>query len=141
MEKHFPSFVLKWKRGIATWTGILQPTPASDRYTVKIQYSLSDVPNVWVISPQLLERPTGEKIPHVYGGNRLCLYLPGSGEWERTKLIAETIVPWASLWLYYYELWHATGEWLGGGIHPDVSTLRPKKLKKITGKSHQSGIV
>ena len=21
----------------------------------------------------------------------------------------ETIVPWASLWLYYYEVWHATG--------------------------------
>ena len=38
---------------------------------------------------------------------------------------AETIVPWACLWLYYYEVWHATGEWLGGGLHP--SARRPRR--------------
>ena len=32
--------------------------------------------------------------------------------------IADTILPWTSLWLYFYELWHATGQWLGGGEHP-----------------------
>jgi hypothetical protein len=32
--------------------------------------------------------------------------------------IHESIVPWTSLWLYYYEIWHATGEWLGGGHDP-----------------------
>jgi hypothetical protein len=30
--------------------------------------------------------------------------------------IAATIVPWLSLWLYYYEVWLATGAWEGGGI-------------------------
>ena len=32
--------------------------------------------------------------------------------------LATTIVPWCSEWLFYYELWLATGEWLGGGVHP-----------------------
>ncbi len=32
--------------------------------------------------------------------------------------LADTILPWASLWLFYYEVWLATGEWVGGGEHP-----------------------
>jgi len=42
--------------------------------------------------------------------------------WVSTE---ETIVPWACLWLYYYEVWHTTGEWLGGGLHP--SARRPRR--------------
>ena len=56
----------------------------------------------------------------MYEQDRLCLYLPGTGEWTSDKPIALTIVPWTSLWLYFYEVWRATGEWLGGGIEPDV---------------------
>jgi len=32
--------------------------------------------------------------------------------------LADTILPWASLWFFYYEIWLATGEWVGGGEHP-----------------------
>ena len=35
-------------------------------------------------------------------------------------LIAETIVPWASEWLFYYEIWKGTGEWYGGGDWPPL---------------------
>ena len=31
--------------------------------------------------------------------------------------IAKTILPWTSEWLVHYQLWLATGEWHGGGIH------------------------
>jgi hypothetical protein len=32
-------------------------------------------------------------------------------------LLADTILPWTSEWLFYYELWSVNGyEWLGGGI-------------------------
>ena len=130
MERYFPNFKVMWKKGIAAWIGTLQPSATSEAYTIMIQYSLPDVPRVWVISPELIDRSDGQKIPHVYSGKRLCLYLPGSGEWQKTMLIAETVVPWASLWLYYYEVWHATGEWLGGGVHPDVNTLKSKKRRK-----------
>lgn len=57
----------------------------------------------------------------MYGQESLCLYLPNSGEWTPEMPIAVTIVPWASVWLYFYEFWYATGEWLGGGVEPDTT--------------------
>lgn len=32
--------------------------------------------------------------------------------------VCDTIVPWTAEWLLNYELWLATGEWVGGGEHP-----------------------
>ena len=46
----------------------------------------------------------------MYDQERLCLYLPGSGEWSGGMSLAHTVIPWVSVWLFYYELWHATGE-------------------------------
>jgi hypothetical protein len=66
----------------------------------------------------LRPRSATEQIPHLYPGEYLCLYRPKYLEWTSQDYIAETIIPWASLWLYYFEIWHAIGEWLGGGEHP-----------------------
>lgn len=34
--------------------------------------------------------------------------------------IADTIVPWTSLWLHHYEIWLATGIWCGKNEeHPE----------------------
>jgi hypothetical protein len=38
--------------------------------------------------------------------------------------ISDTIIPWISEWLYYFEFWCITGEWYGGGKHP---TKKDKK--------------
>lgn len=128
MTVSFPNFSYAKKNNVGEWIGVLQPTPLSEKYTIKIRYSLNDSPKVWVLSPILTPRD-GVPIPHTYGENRLCLYLPGAGEWSSDMLIAKTIVPWTSLWLYYYEMWHATGEWLGGGVHP----LRNKPKEEDNG--------
>jgi hypothetical protein len=71
--------------------------------------------------PDLVELAEGRKLPHVYQQNpaRLCLYLPGTGEWQPWMRIDQMIVPWTSLWLYFFEDWLATDEWKGGGKHPD----------------------
>jgi hypothetical protein len=90
----------------------LCPTPMSQTYSVKIIYSITKTPNVYV--KELLKQ-TG--LPHVYSGNRLCLYYPGSGEWSHRSVLADTILPWASEWLLHYELWSITGKWHGGGRH------------------------
>ena len=45
-------------------------------------------------------------------------------EFASDMLIADTYIPWAIEWLYYYEIWLVTGEWCGGGIHP--TTAKPK---------------
>jgi hypothetical protein len=58
---------------------------------------------VYVARPrlQLLE---GQALPHVYPLNTLCLFL-GNREWHESIPIADTLVPWASEWLLFYELW------------------------------------
>jgi hypothetical protein len=98
--------------------GQLRPTPVNGSYRVRIEYGRHGSPTAFVEAPQLRPRSPDGRIPHVYPGPRPCLYLPGSGEWTPNKRIADTVVPWLALWLFYYELWHATGEWLGGGAQP-----------------------
>jgi hypothetical protein len=117
MKRLFPDFVYSYVKGRIIWEGDIQPTSLSAKYKVRVQYAVNDSPKVWVLSPQLIERD-GVSIPHTFPGKRLCLYLPGAGEWSREMHVAETIIPWTSLWLYHYELWHATGKWHGGGVHP-----------------------
>lgn len=104
------------------WQGSLQPTELSLCYTVKILYRRNDKQKlkVWVISPALKAREGESKIPHMYEQDRLCLYYPQAREWTPRKWIHKTIVPWICEWLYYYEIWHVTGEWLGGGIHGEA---------------------
>ena len=100
------------------WTGQLQPTVVSDAYTTRIIYTRQLLqPRIFVVTPQLCERH-GEAIPHTYADGRLCLWHPAYNEWQSRYWIAETIIGWTSLWLFFYELWHACGEWLGGGEHP-----------------------
>jgi hypothetical protein len=45
----------------------------------------------------------------------------GYAEWEPTLLLSRTVVPWAVLWFYYFEIWLVTGEWPGNGAHPIVT--------------------
>ncbi len=100
--------------------GELKPTARSTIYTIEIRYNLSQPPKIQVLNPELTINFNGDKIPHVYPGNRLCLYRPKYNEFIYSDYISDTIVPWTSLWLYYYELWHITGEWKGGGEHPNL---------------------
>lgn len=117
LKKQFPYSECRISRSELTWLGTLLPTPISSCYRVQLSYKLNGSPKVEVISPSL-ERREGKKPPHLYRGDRLCLYLPRIGEWNKNMLLSETIIPWTSEWLLHYEIWLATGEWCGGGIHP-----------------------
>ena len=126
MQAQHPSLRLAtWHCGEARWAGPLRPTDASSTYAVTLAYRLGKRPRVYVTAPVLIGRPDAE-VPHRHRDGGLCLHLPD--EWDATMSIADTIVPWAALWLYHYELWHATGEWLGGGSHP---RLRPRIARRI----------
>ncbi len=113
----WPQFDSRIKSGRLTITGCVQPTVLSDVYVVRVEYERGSAPRAFVISPELRSRPD-EGIPHVYHGPRPCLYLPRAREWTSAMPIASTIIPWLVVWLFYYEMWHATGTWLGGGEHP-----------------------
>jgi len=123
MSARWPGFKHVMKPSMIVWTGRVQPTEMSCSYLIRIAYGLGLPPNVSVIDPPLRRRGT-EKIPHIFPGNFLCLYQPRYQEWLGSMFLADTIVPWAVLWLYYYEVWHATGEWYGAGEHPQVRTRR-----------------
>lgn len=103
------------------WVGQLRPTPLSREYTLKIKLEGGRV-EIYVIEPQKLDLfPDRTLLPHVYSTpkQKLCLYFPDGREWNKGKLLCDTIVPWASEWLYFYEIWLVTGNWLGGGTEHD----------------------
>jgi len=110
--------------GVLHWKGKVMPDSLTREYTVSIRYTPGKRPKVVVLDPDIVPKD-GRKLPHIYEGDELCLYHPKYGELDHTKLIAEYILPWLSEWLFHYEIWEATGEWMGGGEHP-----RPRKRKK-----------
>lgn len=118
LKQRFPDSCSHIRSSQLIWKGLLTPTVLSKIYTVQVCYKLSKSPEVSVIDPNL-ETRNGENPPHLYSGDRLCLYLPQTNEWDKNMLLADTIIPWTSEWLFHYEVWLATGEWCGGGIHPE----------------------
>jgi hypothetical protein len=120
----WPSLTVQLSGDRLVIAGEVQPGELFETYQVRIIYTSGGVPEAFVIEPALRPRDDGQQIPHVYPGPRPCLYLPGAREWTSEKLIAETVIPWLMLWLEYYELWHATGDWQGGGEHPQPEGAR-----------------
>lgn len=101
------------------WDGELKSSPIGDAYLIKIIYELHSSPQVFVVKPEKLSLPEGEvRLKHVYSHEKqkLCLYYPKAKEWSGSQYLTNTILPWTIEWLYHYEIWLITGEWLGGGI-------------------------
>lgn len=94
------------------WRGRIQPTAASRVYEVEIVYTGRKYPRVRVLAPTL--EPNSEGVlPHYFREGALCLH--ERHEWHSDMRIVDTIIPWTSEWLAYYELWLATGLWFGDG--------------------------
>jgi hypothetical protein len=91
----------------------IQPSPASQTYTVRLLYRHGRRPRVTVTDPPLTLHPDAHTLPHIYPGDELCLYYPG--EWKHNMLLSTTVIPWTAEWLIHYELWLTTGYWTGGG--------------------------
>jgi hypothetical protein len=43
--------------------------------------------------------------------------------------LAKTIIPWIYDWLFHYEIWLATGDWTGGGIHVQKESANKEQPK------------
>lgn len=106
---------------------VAQPSPLGREYQVLIDRW--DITRVYVLEPDLNVLAEGRTIPHIYSTVHdkwnpsavcLCLYHPDRGERRTGMFIADTLVPWAILWLYFFESWLATNAWEGGGEHPGV---------------------
>lgn len=122
IKKMFPGTkVMNHHDQLLTWTHTITPSPLGDHYDIKLVYQITDRPKIYVINPKPLVLATDEKkLPHCYDQKLqyLCLYYPDGKEWNKSMLLATTVIPWAYEWLYHYEIWLGTGLWTGGGVHP-----------------------
>ena len=132
IKKMFPDTkVINQRDQLLTWTHSLTPSPLGDNYDIKLVYKITDKPKIYVTKPKPLALAIDEtKLPHCYDQKKqhLCLYYPDGTEWNKSMLLATTIIPWAYEWLYHYEIWLGTGKWTGGGVHP--TTNKPKVSDK-----------
>lgn len=122
LKKHFLQGQVEIHRSCLRWRAVLQPTVFGRPYQVDMDYRLQFNPKVRILSPAL-ELPTHKSEIHVFPDGTLCLYYPG--EWLRTSILAETVVPWICEWLAHYEVWQVTRTWHGGGVHLDKNTIMP----------------
>ncbi len=114
------------------WFVEIKPTSLSKSYELLVMYEFGKRPDVFILTP--LDRYGDAKdLPHVYSTKqqKICLYYPTAHEWSKDKLIANTILPWAAEWLQFYELWVATGVWLGEGVHHAKSDDKSNVKEKI----------
>ena len=124
LRREFPGFTRKTRSDtLAVWDGPLQIAESGRAYTVSIQLRPGESPRVRVVSPCPLPLHPGEKcLPHIYYGGYLCLY-EGSRQWNPSRPVTD-IVCWTSEWLAFYEIWLVTGNWKGGGRHPESPPAR-----------------
>lgn len=123
LRADYPSATCEIHKNTLFWSAKIQPTPLSREYSVRIVYKLGNPPHVWVFGKEL-QKLDDPGFPHKFDIDlekqrvRICLYR--YREFSSAKFLSKTIIPWTIEWLYYYEIWLATGEWCGGGEHPIV---------------------
>ena len=128
IARQVTDLLIKFKGAIETssqnhlvWKGIIQPTPLSLPYSVEVNYRLGERPVVFV-SGSNLKRLNSPSFPHHFkifsNENKVEICLYRHSDFTKKDFLSATIIPWAIEWLYYYEIWLATGEWCGGGEHP-----------------------
>ena len=137
MRAECPRFRLVANAGwIGIWEGPLRPI--CQTYLVRIVYFpwgyfrswriANPHISVFVIDPPIGPDPrgTGEPPQHVYRLGyppefpRLCIHDPVEDALLPDEYIVERIVPWTIKWLFFHEEWVASGEWKGGGRHPEL---------------------
>ena len=133
--RRYPNSKVVRLRERLVWLGTLVPAEYTATYELVIDHQIGKSPLVYVARPRL-QLLDGQALPHVYPLNTLCLFL-GNREWHQSIPIADTLVPWASEWLLFYELWLVTGEWLGGGEHPQPGPVI-RQARRRTGRQDSS---
>jgi hypothetical protein len=117
-------FVLK--RNQVVWSGEWWPHALSNTYQIHITYILGRRPKIAILSPKLELADGKTKLPHTYSDGQfdICVHRPD--EWNSGSYICDTILPWISQWLRFYEVWQQTGSWEGEGTHPEKDSHKSR---------------
>jgi hypothetical protein len=127
VQLHYPGFTSKLVGGPLVINGMIRPTAMSEEYQIRIEYAWNRIPRVHVVEPEIVTNEFGDEVPHRHTDpdRPLCLFYAKNREWSPYEPISTTTIPWTAEWLFFYEVWHATRTWLGGGIdHAPVSAPR-----------------
>lgn len=119
LRSYFPlSKIIRQREEELIWFGELTPKPMSKTYKVKLHYKRGAFIKVFVVGEKLKLAEGKNELPHVWSTplQQLCLFYPKDNEWDPGMFYVHSLIPWASEWLYFYEIWAATGVWHGGGI-------------------------
>lgn len=120
LQRRYPDATVNATLHELVWRGTLRPTEYSDSYEVVISHNLRESPLVYVARPHL-QLVQGKRLPHVFRLNLLCLHTL-SRTLIASRQLANTLVPWSVEWLFFYEIWLASGgTWFGEGEHPRPS--------------------
>lgn len=109
--------------GMLLWQTTMKPSAISNIYEVRIEAKPYTFPRVWASGGAISRCENLQLVPHKFAFEtdpprvRLCLQY---ADWSSSQPFTETVLPWCSEWLVHFEIWMATGEWHGGGIHPRV---------------------
>lgn len=122
VRKQWPDLSIRIRKSTLEIEGKIQPTPLTLSYRFRLKYSVGSAPKIWILEPKLLTEKNGQKLEHVYRPDeRPCVFHPAI-DWTSRTYLGTTVIPWLSEWLFFYEIWLATDEWLGGGVHPGHQT-------------------
>jgi hypothetical protein len=126
--RRYPASRVVRRRERLVWSGTLTPADYTATYELLIDHQIGKPPLVYVVRPRL-RLVNGQGLPHVYPLNTLCLFL-GHREWHESIPIADTLVPWASEWLLFYELW--LGHRRGMARRRSAPSTRTNESKRTT---------
>jgi hypothetical protein len=101
-----------------------------------LRYRIGERPKVHILEPDLEAEAKVKdmRLPHVFSGAELCLFRYAYGDWNSNMLLSVSVIPWVSEWLFFYEIWLATGNWEGGGEHPTINDKDEKGFKDPVNK-------
>lgn len=121
LTRKYPNSTCKVSHFQLVWHGKIKPSPLSREYNVRMICDGKKGPKV-IVYGENLKRLEDPNFPHHFRINQkkhevvICLHYPI--EFDYSMRIIDTIIPWTQEWLYFYEVWLITGEWLGGGHNP-----------------------
>ncbi len=128
MHMKYPELKIAMRRNEGIWTGLWWPHALSDRYHIRVSYSVGRRPKIAVLEPQLQLAKGKAKLPHTYGDGQMDICVHRPDEWWPALYIADTIMPWISQWLRFYEVWEQTGSWEGEGTHPEARSHERREI-------------
>lgn len=121
LRRLFPDSIGSIDRGRLKWSfDRFQGSPISSLYRIEIEGRPGEKPSIW-LSGGAIHSGNAKDAPHKYSvdddGPRIQVCLDRF-DWKPDQLYSETYIPWAIEWIVHFEIWCATGEWTGGGVHP-----------------------